>query len=110
MCAFPACIPVQANMYPWRPEKSVGFPGTGVEDGGQLPCESWELSPDPLLRISNAFFFFFFFLVFETGFFLCSPGCPGTHFVTQKSTRLCLPNAGIKGVCHHAQRSNALNL
>jgi hypothetical protein len=28
---------------------------------------------------------------------VCSPGCPGT----QKSTCLCLPSAGIKGVRHH---------
>jgi hypothetical protein len=34
---------------------------------------------------------------------LCSPGCPGTHFVDSGS--LCFSNAGIKGVCHHAQRS-----
>jgi hypothetical protein len=38
---------------------------------------------------------------------LYSPGCPGTHFVdqagleTQKSSCLCLPSAGIKGVRHH---------
>jgi hypothetical protein len=30
---------------------------------------------------------------------LCRPGWPPT----QKSTCLCLPNAGIKGVCHHTQ-------
>jgi hypothetical protein len=47
----------------------------------------------------EAFFFFFF----ETGF-LCialavlEPGWPRT----QKSACLCLPSAGIKGVCHHA--------
>ncbi|GAB1299320.1 Zinc transporter 6 [Apodemus speciosus] len=61
---------------------------------------------------------------------LCSPGCPGAHSVdqadlfiiwflcvvlavlelyrpgcpgTQKSTCLCLPSAGITGVCHHAR-------
>ena len=32
---------------------------------------------------------------------LYSPGCPGTHFV--ESTCLCLPSAGIKGMCHHTQ-------
>jgi hypothetical protein len=38
---------------------------------------------------------------------LCSPGCPGTHSVDQaglelrKSACLCLPSAGIKGMCHH---------
>jgi hypothetical protein len=30
---------------------------------------------------------------------LCRPGWPRT----QKSTCLCLPNAGIKGVCHRAR-------
>ena len=30
---------------------------------------------------------------------LCRPGWPQTH----KSACLCLPIAGIKGVCHHAQ-------
>jgi hypothetical protein len=52
----------------------------------------------------------FLFLFLETGF-LCTalaPGCPGTHFVDhaglkQKSTCLCLPSAGIKGVHHHAR-------
>jgi hypothetical protein len=38
---------------------------------------------------------------------LYSPGCPGAHFGgwprTQKSACLCLPSAGIKGVCHHAR-------
>jgi hypothetical protein len=39
---------------------------------------------------------------------LCSPGCPGTHSViwTQKSTCLCLPSAGIKGVCYHCLEIN----
>jgi hypothetical protein len=38
---------------------------------------------------------------------LCSPDCPGTHSLdqagpwTQKCTCLCLPSAGIKGVCQH---------
>jgi hypothetical protein len=38
---------------------------------------------------------------------LCSPGCPGAHFVDQtglelrKSDCLCLPSAGIKGLRHH---------
>ncbi|EGV99575.1 hypothetical protein I79_003958 [Cricetulus griseus] len=52
-----------------------------------------------------AFFFFFFFWFFKTGF-LCvalDPVCPGTHSVdttrlasnSQRSTCLCLPNAGI---------------
>ena len=53
-------------------------------------------------------FGFFGFWFFETGFLcvalalswnsLCRPGWPRT----QKSSCLCLPSAGIKGVCHHA--------
>jgi hypothetical protein len=41
---------------------------------------------------------------------LCSPDCPGTHFVDQAGLELrnppalCLPNAGIKGVRHHARQ------
>jgi hypothetical protein len=30
----------------------------------------------------------FLFLFFETGFSLCSPGCPGTHFVDQAGLEL----------------------
>jgi hypothetical protein len=54
-------------------------------------------------------FCFFFLVFFEILVSLCSPGCPGTHFIdqaglklTQKSACLSLPSAGIKGVCHHA--------
>jgi hypothetical protein len=53
------------------------------------------------------FFFFFFFLVFRDRVSLCSnslcrPGWPQT----QKSTCLCLPSAGIKGMRHHARLRN----
>jgi hypothetical protein len=34
------------------------------------------------------FFFFFFFLVFRDRVSLCSPGCPGTHFVDQAGLKL----------------------
>jgi hypothetical protein len=54
-------------------------------------------------------FCFVLFFVFWDRVSLCSPGCPGTHFVdqaglelrTQKSACLCLASAGIKGVHHH---------
>jgi hypothetical protein len=44
--------------------------------------------------------------IFQDRASLCSPGCPGTHSrsgwpQTQRSPCLCLPSAGIKGVCHH---------
>jgi hypothetical protein len=56
-------------------------------------------------------FVLFCLSVFQDRVSLCSSGCPGTHFVdrpgwpwwTQKSTCLCLPNAGIKGMRHHAR-------
>jgi hypothetical protein len=48
---------------------------------------------------------------------LCSPGCPGTHFVDQAGLKLrnlpasasCLPSAGIEGVCHQAQLAVGLD-
>ena len=39
---------------------------------------------------------------------LCSPGCPGTHFVDQAGLELCLPSTGIKGVRHHARHGQHL--
>ena len=56
------------------------------------------------------FFFFFFFEFFRDRVSLCSSGCPGASSLsrpgwpgTQKSSCLCLPSAGIKGMRHHAQ-------
>jgi hypothetical protein len=62
-------------------------------------------------------FFFFFFLVFRDRVSLCSPGCPGTHFVDQAGLKLRNlpaypspppPSAGIKGVHHHTRLIPAL--
>jgi hypothetical protein len=71
------------------------------------------------LRCSDRRSFFcccFLFFVFWDRVSLCSPGCPGTHFVdqaglwTQKSACLCLPSAGIKGVHHYTRlRRSFLN-
>ena len=41
----------------------------------------------------------FCLFVFRDRVSLYSPGCPRT----QKFACLCLPNAGIKGVCHHVR-------
>jgi hypothetical protein len=38
--------------------------------------------------LSYTFFFFFLFLVFRDRVSLCSPGCPGTHFVDQAGLEL----------------------
>jgi hypothetical protein len=52
---------------------------------------------------------YIYILVFRDRVSLYSPGCPGTHFCrpgwprTQKSSCLCLPSSGIKGVHHHAR-------
>ena len=56
---------------------------------------------------------FIYFLVFQDRFSLCTFGaCPGTHSVdqlasnSQRSVCLCLPSAGIRGVClHHLAHS-----
>ena len=34
-------------MMQWTPEGGVGFPGTGVTDGCQLPFVFWESNPGP---------------------------------------------------------------
>jgi hypothetical protein len=76
-----------------------------ITDGCEPPCGCWELNSGPLEEQSvllttepslqppaSAFFLFVFvfvfffvclFCFFETGFPLCSPGCPGTHSVDQ---------------------------
>jgi hypothetical protein len=48
--------------------------------------------------ISFSFFFFFFFLVFRDRVSLCSPGCPGTHFVDQAGLELRNPPASASQV------------
>jgi hypothetical protein len=49
---------------------------------------------------------FCFVLFFQDRVSLCSPGCPGAHFVDQAGLELRNPpaSAGIKGVCHHTRR------
>ena len=56
------------------------------------------------------FLFFAFCFVFRDMVSLCSSGCPGTHSVDQAGLKLrnppaclCLPSAGIKGLCHHCR-------
>jgi hypothetical protein len=44
-----------------------------------------------------SFFVLFCFLFFETGF-LCSPGCPGTHFVYQAGLELRNPPVSVSKV------------
>jgi hypothetical protein len=69
------------------------------------------------MKILVSILFFSFvclFVCFRDRVSLYSPGCPGTHSVdqadlTQKSTCLCLPSAGIKGVRHHTWLFFCLN-
>jgi hypothetical protein len=42
--------------------------------------------------------FFFFFLVFRGSVSLCSPGCPGIHFVDQAGLELRYPPASASQV------------
>jgi hypothetical protein len=70
---------------------------------------------------SRTIFFVLFwvsvYVCVETGFLLCSPGCPGTHSIDQAGlelrvtplTCLCLPSAVIIGLHHHYPRIH-LNL
>jgi hypothetical protein len=63
----------------------------------------------------SVFGYFFFFLVFRDRVSLCSPGCPGAHFVDQAGLELRNPPAsasrvlGLKGVRHHARLESFLN-
>lgn len=48
----------------------------------------------------------FFLLLFQDRISLCISSCPRNHSVifpsnSQRSTCLCLPSAGIKGMCHY---------
>jgi hypothetical protein len=43
-------------------------------------------------------FFFFFFLVFQDRVSLCSPSCPGTHFVDQAGLEFRNPPASASRV------------
>ena len=70
---LPACMYV-CLMHAWclrKPEKGIGFPGTGVTDGREPPCGCWGLNLGPLeeqpvLLIaepplqSHAFIYFYF--------------------------------------------------
>jgi hypothetical protein len=49
---------------------------------------------------------FFVCFVFRDRISLCSPGCPGTHFVDQAGLKL--PSNGIKGEHHHARLAPAV--
>jgi hypothetical protein len=55
---------------------------------------SWIFLPQVLIKMLGVFSFFF---SPETGF-LCSPGCPGTHFVDQAGLELRDPPASASQV------------
>jgi hypothetical protein len=49
------------------------------------------------------YYYYYFFLVFRDRVSLCSPGCPGTHFVVQAGLELRNPPASASRVLgHHA--------
>jgi hypothetical protein len=59
--------------------------------------KSDELSLSPSTHVVEGKIQLFFSLLFQDRVSLCRPGWPRT----QKSTCLCLPSAGIKGMRHH---------
>jgi hypothetical protein len=69
----------------------------------------WKSSQCSLSHLSSPLnLLLFFVLVFWDKISLCSPGCLGTHSVDQaglelRNSPVCLPSAGIKGMCHHAR-------
>jgi hypothetical protein len=56
----------------------------------------WHLTVNWFLSFFS--FFFFFFLVFRVRVSLCSPDCPGTHFVDQAGLELRNPPASASRV------------
>lgn len=36
---LPKCMLTTCVQYPWRPDESMGFPGIGVTEASELPCE-----------------------------------------------------------------------
>jgi hypothetical protein len=54
-------------------------------------------------------YLFIYLFIFQDRVSLCSPGCPGTHFVDQAGLELrnlpvsAPPSAGTEGVRHHAR-------
>jgi hypothetical protein len=75
---------------------SPGSPGTSSVDQAGLKLTEILLTVYPgyrdkrheLLFVLKWVSFFFFFLVFQGRVSLCSPGCPGTHFVDQAGLEL----------------------
>jgi hypothetical protein len=81
LCACVSCLHVcrYTICVPWRSEKGIGSPRTGIID--KLPCGCWELNVDSLQKAANVHNhgaispalqeeFLFVCLFFETGF-LC---------------------------------------
>ena len=73
---------------------SPGCSGTHFVDQAGLELRNLPASASQVLGLKACattpgfFFFFFFFLVFQDRVSLCSPGCPGTHFVDQAGLKL----------------------
>ena len=71
-----------------------------------------EIHTNKVSMSTLGFFVLFCVLFFQDRVSLCSPGCPGTHFVDQaglehRNPPVCLPSAGIKGVHHHCPASTS---
>jgi hypothetical protein len=111
--------PPEGDTLPWHSVASLI--SLTIQRGG-VYRQDLDCLPHPPCHISPTShqFFFFIWLFFVFWFFgfsrqgfsvepwlswnsLCRPGWPRT----QKSACLCLPSAGIKGVCHHAWLTNS---
>jgi hypothetical protein len=87
---------VGRNHIPWNRWLQAAMWVLGIEPRSSGRIAS-ALNYGTISPVFFSFFFFWFFFFFRDRVSLYSPGCPGT----QKSTCLCLPSAGIKGVRHH---------
>lgn len=57
-CVFPfylyVCLCTMYVQCPWKPESGVRSSATEVTEGSEIPCDHWELNPDPA-RTASAF-------------------------------------------------------
>jgi len=62
------------------------------------PASSIEQVPGQLEKQATTKLYLFIYLVFRDRVFLCSPGCPGTHFVDEAGLELRNPTASASQV------------
>jgi hypothetical protein len=82
------------SVYPWLSWNSLCGPGWPQTQKSACLC----LQNIVVLFIYLFYFILFYFIFFRDRVSLCSPGCPGTHFVDQAGLELRNPSASTSQV------------